>query len=343
MGGLSLDKIVAHTGAEAEGDLSLMIHSVAPLDQAVQGQITFITQAKYLPQLEQCQASALIAAPKLDVSAFSGILLRHSNPYLAYAKTVQLMYPESRVPTRIHPTAVIGDNVTLGDEVAIAANVVIDSNVTVGDRVQIAAGCVIASGCQLADDVCLKPNVTLYEDVSIGYRSRLHSGTVIGADGFGYAPDAGSWEKIPQVGGVRIGDDVEIGANTTIDRGALSDTAIGDGVIIDNQIQIGHNVVIGDHSAIAGAVAIAGSTVIGKRCQIGGASAIAGHITIADDVIITGMSMVTGSIKEKGVYSSGVPVTESKRWRKNAVRFTQLDEIAKSVRALEKHIQTQDK
>lgn len=343
MSSISLAEIATATGAEYSADELLMIQSVAPLDQAKQGDITFITHSKYLSQLEQCEASAIIASPKLDMSHYSGTVLWHNNPYLAYAKTVQLMYPEARLKSGVHASASVEDDIELGDGVSIAANAVIDSGVRLGNRVQIGAGCVIGSGCDIADDVCLKANVTLYSGVRVGERTRIHSGTIIGADGFGYAPDAGQWHKIPQIGSVQIGSDVEIGANTTIDRGALSDTIIGNGVILDNQIQIGHNVVIGDHAALAGAVAVAGSTVIGKRCQIGGTAAIAGHITIADDVIITGMSMVTGSIKEKGVYSSGTPATNNKLWRRNAVRFTQLDEMAKNVRELQKQIQIQDK
>ena len=339
----TLEKIAAFTGAELAGDAALVMDSVAPLTQAQQGQITFIANSKYLSQLVGCKASAVIASPKIDVGDFSGAVLWHNNPYLAYAKTVQLMYPEARLKSGVHASAVVADDVVLGNEVSVAANAVIDSGVKLGDRVQIGAGCVVGIGCTIGDDVCLKANVTIYEGVVIGERTRIHSGTVIGSDGFGYAPDAGEWHKIPQIGSVKIGSDVEIGANTTVDRGALSDTVIGNGVILDNQIQIGHNVVIGDHAALAGAVAVAGSTAIGKRCQIGGTAAIAGHITIADDVIITGMSMVTGSIKEKGVYSSGTPATNNKLWRRNAVRFTQLDEIAKSVRELQKKIQIQDK
>lgn len=339
----TLQDIAAFTGAELIGDGTQLVQSVAPLSNAKQGDITFINSPKFLSQLDGCEASAIIASPKIELGDFAGAVLLHNNPYLAYAKTVQLMYPEDRLSAGIHPSAVVADDVELGNEVSIGANAVIDAGVKLGHRVQIGAGCVVGAASVLADDVCLKANVTVYERVNIGERTRIHSGTVIGADGFGYAPDAGVWHKIPQIGSVQIGSDVEIGANTTIDRGALSDTSIGNGVIIDNQIQIGHNVVIGDYTALAGAAAVAGSTTIGKYCQIGGASAIAGHITITDEVVITGMSMVTGSIKEKGVYSSGVPVTESKRWRRNAVRFTQLDELAKTVRDLQKQIQLQDK
>ena len=187
------------------------------------------------------------------------------------------------------------------------------------------------------------PNVTIYYGVTIGKRTRIHSGVVVGADGFGYAPDKGVWNKIPQVGGVQVGDDVEIGANTTIDRGALTDTIIGNGVILDNQIQIGHNVIVGDHTAMAGAVAVGGSAIIGKHCQIGGGAGIAGHITMADNVIIMGMGMVTGSVKKPGLYSSGTGLSDTSIWRRNAVRFNQLDDLFKSVRELKKLIQSKDK
>ena len=343
MTGVQLGEIAAHSGCEISGDATLTVQAVAAIEQAQQGEISFINQSKYLPLLADCRATALIASPKLDVSAFRGVVLLHQNPYLAYATTVQFMYPEVCSNVGIHPSAVVSESAVIGKDVSIAANAVIDAGVVLHQGVQIGAGCVIGANCVLHADVRLMANVTLYYGVTIGERSRIHSGVVLGADGFGYAPDQQVWHKIPQIGGVKIGSDVEIGANTTIDRGALNDTIIGDGVIIDNQIQIGHNVIIGDHSALAGATAIAGSTVIGKRCQIGGGACFAGHLNIADDVIITGMSMVTGSIKKAGVYSSGIPVTESKRWRRNAVRFTQLDEMAKSVRQLQQQTQLKDK
>ena len=335
----TLSDIAAAIDASIEGDDSLAITTVAPIDTAGVGEITFITNAKYSAQLDVCQASALIASPKMDVGVFKGVVLRHHNPYLAYAKTVQFLYPEPENKAAVHPSACIAEGVVIGDAVNIGAQVVIESGSVIGDRVTIAAGTVVGENCEIADDVRLMANVTLYQGVKVGERSRLHSGVVIGADGFGYAPENKVWHKIPQVGAVVIGSDTEIGANTTIDRGALTDTIIGNGVILDNQIQVGHNVIIGDHTAMAGASIVAGSTIIGKYCQIGGGACIGGHIELVDDVIITGMSMVVGSIKEAGVYSSGVPVTDNKRWRRNAVRFTQLDEMAKHVRELQKQIQ----
>ena len=334
-----LSDIAEAIGATFEGDESKCITTVAPIDQAEQGELTFITNPKYASQLALCKATALIASPKMDVSKFSGEVLLHANPYLAYAKTMQFLYPEPESDSSIHPTSVIASDVTIGDKVSVGANVVIEAGTVIGDGVVIGAGSVIGENCKLSQQVRLMANVTLYSGVQIGERTRLHSGCVIGADGFGYAPDNKVWHKIPQVGSVVIGSDTEIGANTTVDRGALNDTIIGNGVILDNQIQVGHNVNIGDHTAMAGASIVAGSTVIGKHCQIGGGACIGGHIELADDVIITGMSMVVGSIKEAGVYSSGVPVTDNKRWRRNAIRFTQLDEMARNVRDLQKHTQ----
>ncbi|RVU86022.1 UDP-3-O-(3-hydroxymyristoyl)glucosamine N-acyltransferase [Leucothrix sargassi] len=343
MAGLSLADLANTIGATVNGEPTTQVSTVAAFENATAGDITFITHEKYLSKLPTCEASVLIAPSKLDVSAFSGDVLVHDNPYLAYAKTVQALYPERPQADGIHASAVIADDVVLGDDVRIGPNAVIEEGAVLGDRVTVGANCFVGANVLLGDDVRLMPNVTLYQEVSLGKRTRIHSGVVIGADGFGYAPDKGVWNKIPQVGSVRIGDDVEIGANTTIDRGALTDTVIGNGVILDNQIQIGHNVVVGDHTAMAGAVAVGGSAVIGKHCQIGGGSGIAGHINIADNVIIMGMGMVTGSVKEPGLYSSGTGLSETKTWRRNAVRFNQLDDLFKSVRDLKKLIQSKDK
>ena len=295
-----LSEIAAAIGSTLKGDDSASIVAVAPIEQAKAGELTFITNPKYASMLSSCEATAIIASPKTDVSAFAGAVLLHPNPYFAYAKTMQFLYPEPESQSSIHPSATVAHDVIMGEHVTIAANVVIEAGTVMGDRVVINAGSVVGENCRLSDDVRLMANVTLYSGVQVGKRSRLHSGSVIGADGFGYAPENKVWHKIPQVGSVIIGSDTEIGANTTVDRGALNDTIIGNGVILDNQIQVGHNVNIGDHTAMAGASIVAGSTVIGKRCQIGGGACIGGHIELADDVIITGMSMVVGSIKEAG-------------------------------------------
>lgn len=337
---IRLSDIAEAIGANLQGDGNVCITAITSIDKAASGELSFITNPKYLSQLDSCEAAALIASPKMDVSAFSGAVLQHSNPYFAYAKTMQFLYPDPISRAVVDPSAVMAADVQLGEDVTIGAKVVIENGCVIGDRVVIAAGTVVGANCCLANDVRLMANVTLYSDVQIGERTRLHSGSVIGADGFGYAPYDKVWHKIPQIGSVRIGSDTEIGANTTIDRGALNDTIIGNGVILDNQIQVGHNVIIGDHSAMAGAAIVGGSTTIGKYCQIGGGACITGHIDLVDDVVVTAMSFVTRSIKKAGVYSSGVPITDNRRWRRNAVRFTQLDEMARNVRDLQKQIQT---
>jgi len=238
----------------------------------------------------------------------------------------------------IHPSAVIADDVTIGEQVSIGANVVIESGVTLGDYVSIGAGCFIGINVSIGTNTQLWSNVSLYHNVTIGHHCLVQANTVIGSDGFGYAPvdEQYKWHKIPQLGSVVIGDHVEIGASTTIDRGALEDTIIKDGVILDNQIQIAHNVVIGENTAMAACSVIAGSTVIGKNCTIAGLVGINGHISVADNCVFTGMSLVTKNIREAGVYSSGMPVEQNSKWRKTNARVKRLDSLTKRVKVLEK-------
>src|SRR5690606_17122218 len=240
----------------------------------------------------------------------------------------------------IHPTAVIDGSVVLGDNVAIGANAVISAGVRLGNNVQVGAGCFIGEQASIADNSRIWPNATVYHRVSIGQRCIIHSGAVLGADGFGFANERGSWLKIPQTGTVILGDDTEIGANTTIDRGAIEDTIIGNNVIIDNQCQIAHNVKIGDHTAIAGCTVVAGSTKIGRYCIIGGAVVINGHMEICDGANITGMAMVMKPITEKGIYSSGIPATTNQEWRKNTAKLRQIDQLYQRVKQLEKQLAT---
>ena len=337
MAALSLSELANIIGAELQGDDRLKIRNVASLETAKEGDISFAIGRKYLAQLLQCKASAVILTPEL-ASFYDGNVLISQSPYLAYAQVVAVLYPEQTPIAKIHPSSIIDDSAEIAETVSIAANVVIGKNVKIAKGSVIAAGCVIGDNSSIGENTYFYANVTLYANTQIGNQCRLHSGVVIGADGFGYAPNQGEWTKIQQVGNVILGDNVEVGANTTIDCAALGSTVIGDGVKLDNLIQIGHNVTIGEHTAVAACVAIAGSANIGKRCQIGGASAIAGHLSIADDVIITGMSMVISSIGEAGVYSSGMPINENRKWRKNIIRFTQLDKMAQKIRALEKYI-----
>jgi UDP-3-O-[3-hydroxymyristoyl] glucosamine N-acyltransferase len=272
--------------------------------------------------LEECPTNALIVA----------------DPYVSYAKIALLLNPAPSFDSQIDPTAVIAASASIADAVYIGAHCVIGENVIIDSGSVIGPGCVIEQACCIGRNSRLVANVTLCTGVSIGERCLIHPGVVIGSDGFGVANDHGRWIKVPQLGKVRIGNDVEIGANTTIDRGALDDTVIEDGVKLDNLIQVAHNVKIGAHTVIAGCVGIAGSAEIGKHCAIGGGVGVLGHLQIADGVQVTAMSMVTKSIKAPGVYSSGVPLQTNRDWHKNAVRFKQLDELAARVKELEQII-----
>ena len=264
------------------------------------------------------------------------------DPYVGFARVAQLLDSTPQPALDIHPTAVIAADVHLGQNVAIAPHAVIESGVVLGDGVAIGPGCFVGKNSRLGKGSRLWANVTIYHNVEIGDACLIQSGTVIGADGFGYANERGEWIKIPQVGKVILGNRVEIGASTTIDRGAIDDTIIADNVIIDNQCQIAHNVEIGYGTAIAGGTVIAGSTKIGKYCIIGGAAVINGHIQVCDQATITGMSMVMRSISEPGIYSSGVPAQSNKEWRKMAARVLHIDEMHKRLSQLEKRVEDQE-
>ena len=333
----SLAELAAHTDSVLQGEGGLRFTSVASIEQAQACDISYIRGGKFRHYLDTTTAGALILPPDLAAD-YTGNCLVNTNPYLAYAKVVTLLYPVPRPTVGIHPSAVIAPDVILGKAVCIEANVVIDAGSVIGDEVIIGAGCVIASGCKVGNSTRLYSNVTLAYNTQIGQHCIVHSGAVLGADGFGFAPERGMWYKIPQVGNVVVGDHVEIGANTTIDRAALGSTVIGNGVKLDNLIQIGHNVSIGDYTAIAACAAVAGSAQIGKHCQIAGMSAIAGHLSIADYTVVTATSLVSHSITKAGVYSSGTSAVENTLWRKNAARFNQLDKLARRLAELEKQL-----
>lgn len=337
--GYSLAALAEQTGSLLQGDGGLCFASVASVEQARAQDISYVRGGKYRHFLETTQAGALILPPDL-AAVYSGHCLVNPDPYLAYAKVVGLLYPVPEQAPGIHPSAVLSVDVQLGENVRIGANAVVEAGVVLADGVCIGAGCVVGSGCHIGTGTRLYPNVTLGYGTQIGKVCIIHSGAVLGADGFGFAPTQGMWYKIPQVGNVVVGDEVEIGANTTIDRAALGSTRIGTGVKLDNLIQIGHNTHIGDYTAIAACTAVAGSVQIGKHCQIAGMCAIAGHLSIADGVIVTGTSMVSHSINQTGVYSSGTSVTENAVWRKNAARFNQLDKLARRIAELEKQLAT---
>ncbi len=330
----TLADLAAYVSGIARGNGNEVIRGVGTLQSAVPGQISFLSNPQYRRYLATTQASAvLVTESDAPGCAVNAIVV--SNPYVAYARIARLFAPEQPHSPGVHPSAVVDSAAELGADVSIGPNAVIEAEAVIGAGSRIGAGCVIGRAVSIGAASCLEANVTVWDGSRIGARALIHPGVVIGADGFGLANDAGQWIKVPQLGRVVIGDDVEIGANTTIDRGALEDTVIEDGVKLDNLIQIGHNVRIGAHTAIAACTAVAGSTKIGKYCGIGGTVGIVGHLEIADRVQITGMSMVTQSITEPGTYSSGTPLEANAQWRKNYARFKHLDELWRRMKALE--------
>lgn len=333
----TLAELAAATQTTVQGNVDKAIQAVASIEQAQAHELSYIRDRKYFNLLHTSKAGALILTADL-AAQYQGDALISKNPYLTYARVVTLFNPMHRPVVGIHPSAVLAEDVSLGADVHIGANVVLESGVSVGEGTIISAGCYLGRNVILGANSLLYPKVTLYSDTEVGERAIIHSGAVIGADGFGFVPESMGWYKIPQVGKVILGNDVEIGANTCIDRAAMGSTRLGDGVKLDNLIHIAHNVQIGDHTVIAACTGIAGSAKIGSHCQISGMCSIAGHLVIADRVTITGTSFVINSITEPGVYSSGVTVEEHGLWRKNAVRFRQLDQMARRLASLEKQL-----
>jgi UDP-3-O-[3-hydroxymyristoyl] glucosamine N-acyltransferase len=320
----TLGELAVRFGLKLAGEPGLKVRSVATLSRAGLGSLSFLANSRYRRQLETTQATAVLLNAD-DAAHCPVAALIDPNPYLAYARIASLIHPETSPKPGIHPSAVVASGALVAPSASIGPLAVIEQDVRIGERVSVGPGCIVQRGASVGDDSKLVSQVTLYPGVVLGQRCILHAGAVIGADGFGFAPDGGIWLKVPQVGGVRIGDDVEIGANTTIDRGAIDDTVVENGVKLDNQIQVGHNVMIGAHTAIAACTGISGSTVIGKRCMIGGMVGFAGHLSIADDVVVTGCSLVSASIKKAGSYSSGMPAVETKLWRRMVARLRRLD------------------
>lgn len=323
--------------ADLHGDGDILINSIASMKSAQKGQITFLASPHYREQLSDCQASAVVLTAD-DLSWCRTAALVVDNPYLTYARMAQLLDTTPQPAKGIADSAVIDVSAKLGNSVAVGANAVIESGAQLADDVAIGAGCFIGKNSIIGKGTRLWANVSVYHGVQMGEYCLIQSGAVIGSDGFGYANDGGNWVKIPQLGTVVIGDRVEIGASTTIDRGALDNTEIGNDVIIDNQCQIAHNVVIGDHTAVAGGVIMAGSLKIGRYCMIGGASVINGHMEICDKVTITGMGMVMRPVTEPGVYSSGIPLQPNKRWRKTAALVMHIDEISQRLKKIERKV-----
>ena len=334
-----LAEIANKIGAVVHGDGQCEIESIATLNTAQIGQIAFLANSKYSDQLTTTSASAVIISSKELENCHTNALVM-DNPYMGYALVAQLLDTTPKPANSIHASVIIDESVTLGENVTIAANVVIEAGVVIGDNVSIGAGSFIGIGAKIGTNTLVWSNVSIYHYVEIGINCSVHANTVIGADGFGYANDKGKWVKIPQLGTVIIGNNVEIGASTTIDRGALENTIIKAGVILDNQIQIAHNVEIGENTAIAACSVIAGSTTIGKNCIIAGLVGINGHIEIGDGCVFTGMTMVTKSMNKPGVYSSGMPCQPNKEWHKNNARIRKLEALTKRVANVEKEMTT---
>ena len=324
---LTLREIAARLGGEAVGEVGAPLTGVATLESAQPEHIAFLANPRYRAQLATTRAGAVIVGPG-DRDATGRPRIVCDNPYAYYARAVALFHPESAPVPGIHPFAQVDAGAQVGASAQIDAFAVIGAGARVGEGVRIGAGCVLGANVRLGEGTRLHPHVTVYDGCSLGARCLVHSGAVIGADGFGMAREGGRWLKVPQVGCVRIGDDVEIGANTTIDRGALDDTVIEDGVKLDNQIQVAHNCRIGAHTVIAGCTGISGSVTIGADCMIGGGVGIAGHLTICDHVTLMGMTFVTKSITRPGTYASGLPMMPHAEWLKNAALVRRLDRIA---------------
>ena len=321
---LTLAEIASRIGGRVAGDPQVLIRQVGTLERAGEGQIAFLANPRYRSRLAATRASAVIVGPDAEaLTALPRIVC--DNPYAAFARASQLFNPRTAQPPGVHPSAMVAPTARLGTGVSIGP------------------GCVVGEDVWIGDDCCLYPSVVVYAGCRIGARGILHSGAVIGADGFGIAREDGRWVKIPQIGRVVIGEDVEIGANTTIDRGAMDDTVIEDGVKLDNQVQIGHNCRVGAHTAMAGCVAVAGSADIGRRCTIGAAALILGHLSICDDVEVSAATVISRSIRKPGTYTGMFPFDENASWARNTALVRHLAELADRVRDLEKRLGAKEK
>jgi UDP-3-O-[3-hydroxymyristoyl] glucosamine N-acyltransferase len=334
---LRLSEIVSRLGGELVGDPEVAVRRVAPLHSAGPGDLSFLAQAKYRAQLRETRAAAVVLRhEERDATGLPRILC--DDPYLYFARVAQLFAPAEPVSAGVHPSAVVEAGASVPASAAVGPGAYVGPRARLGERVVVGPGCYLGADVAIGEDSRLHALVSVYAGCSVGRRAIIHSGAVIGADGFGMARDGEHWTKIPQVGRVVIGDDVEIGANTTIDRGALEDTVVEDGVKLDNQIQIGHNVRIGAHTAMAACVGVAGSARIGRYCAVGGAGMILGHLEIADHVTISAGTLVAKSILKPGTYTGIFPIAEKKEWARTAAHLRKLDKLAERVRELEKRV-----
>ncbi|MHB8454726.1 MAG: UDP-3-O-(3-hydroxymyristoyl)glucosamine N-acyltransferase [Acidiferrobacterales bacterium] len=335
---VTLQELARQFLGRVQGDGAREIDGVATLTGAGPREIAFLANPHYQKYLAVTRAAAVILAPK-DAVGFSGNALIVDNPHLCFAGVAALLHPDPGHHPGVHPSAIVAEDARVAASAWIGPRAVVEAGVTISDNVYIGPGCYIDSLATIGEGSRLVANVTVCQRCIVGKRCIIHPGAVIGSDGFGYVRDEARWIKVPQLGRVVIGDDVEVGSNTTIDRGALEDTVLGDGVKLDNLIQIAHNVQIGEHTAVAALAGVAGSTIIGKRCTLGGRAGIAGHLEIADDVHVTGTSLVSGSIANAGTYSSAISAEDAGAWRRNAARLRQLDAMARRLRELEQKVQ----
>lgn len=334
----SLAQLAQQFGLTLIGDGSVEITGVCTMQPGKPGCIAFLSNPKYRTQLAGTQAAAVIVG-KRDAAALPGSGLVADDPYVAYAHIARLLDPYREFPAdRVHPSALVAPGARIGKGSCIGPNAVIAEGAELGERCFVGPNCVVGQGARIGADSQLLANIFIWHGVRIGERCVIQPGAVIGSRGFGNAPTSRGWVDVPQLGSVVIGHDVEIGANTTIDRGAIDDTVIGDGVKLDNQIQIAHNVHIGAHTAIAACTGIAGSTRIGARCMIGGAAGISGHLEITDDVVILGRAMVTTSISAKGVYGGGLPAEAAREWRKSVARIRRLGVLEQRLKRIERQL-----
>ncbi len=341
---VSLGILAERYGCELRGEPGTEVDHVVSLQAGGEGGVAFFTDRLFREALKTTAATAVIlTAADADTCPVAALVTE--NPYLIFARIAADLHPPPPVDGAIHATAVVADRCTIPESCQISAGVVIESGVTLGERCYVGPNCVIGSGSVIGSDTRLLAGVLVYHDVRIGDRCLVHSGSVLGSDGFGNArEESGSWVKVPQTGMLILGDDVEIGANCAIDRGAIGDTRICSGARLDNLVHVGHNVSIGHHTAVAGLCGFSGSVHLGDRCMVGGTTAFAGHISVADDVMILGGSTVTGSIRKPGMYGGpGAPAEEVGKWRKNVVRIRQLDDIARRLRRLERKVENTDK
>ncbi len=334
--GISLGELAVRFGCELRGDPDVQVDHVATLARADSRSLAFVANPRYRQQLAATGAAAVV----LDAASAAGCAtaaLVCRNPHATYARIAAVLHPLPAAAAGVHPSAVVAPGARIDPSAHVGALSVIEEGVVVGLRAFVGPQCLVEEGTAIDEDVCLTARVTVCRGVKIGARTTIQPGAVIGGDGFGFAQEGGRWIKVPQTGTVLVGSDVEIGANTTVDRGAIEDTVIEEGVKLDNLIMIAHNVRVGAHSALAACVGVSGSTTIGRRCMIGGQVGIGGHLTIADDVTITGCTMVSQSIARPGVYSGGIPLEEAHLWRRLVARFKRLDSLAARLKKLERH------